>query len=89
MKAASAWQKYDNDLFQTGRLITSGLYVNIIMKDYIRTMLSLNRTDSVWGLDPRTKEGKNMFSNPAPEATGNQVSVEFNLIYRWHSALSK
>ncbi|KAF8856230.1 linoleate diol synthase [Acephala macrosclerotiorum] len=89
MKAESAWLKYDDDLFQTGRLITCGLYINIIMKDYVRTMLSLNRTDSVWGLDPRTKEGKNMFSNPAPEATGNQVSVEFNLIYRWHSALSQ
>jgi hypothetical protein len=59
------------------------------MKDYVRTILSLNRTDSAWGLDPRTKEGKNMFSSPAPEATGNQVSVEFNLIYRWHSALSE
>ncbi|KUJ09947.1 linoleate diol synthase [Mollisia scopiformis] len=89
IQVESAWQKYDNDLFQTGRLITCGLYINIIMKDYVRTMLSLNRTDSVWGLDPRTKEGQNMLSNPAPEATGNQVSVEFNLIYRWHSALSK
>ncbi|CZR65226.1 related to Linoleate diol synthase [Phialocephala subalpina] len=89
MKAESAWLKYDNDLFQTARLITCGLYVNIVMKDYVRTILALNRTDSVWGLDPRTKEGKNMFSNPAPEATGSQVSVEFNLIYRWHSALSQ
>lgn len=89
VKAESAWQKYDNDLFQTGRLITCGLYINIVMKDYVRTILSLNRTASAWGLDPRTKEGKNMFSSTAPEATGNQVSVEFNLIYRWHSALSE
>lgn len=25
----AAWTKYDNDLFQTGRLITCGLYINI------------------------------------------------------------
>jgi hypothetical protein len=30
----AAWKKYDNDLFQTGRLITCGLYANIILKDY-------------------------------------------------------
>ncbi|KAI1403187.1 linoleate diol synthase precursor [Hypoxylon fuscum] len=84
------WEKYDNDLFQTGRLITCGLYVNIILKDYVRTILNVNRSDSTWDLDPRTNEKKNALNrNPAPEATGNQVSVEFNLVYRWHSALSK
>ncbi|KAI0894095.1 linoleate diol synthase precursor [Annulohypoxylon nitens] len=84
------WKKYDNDLFQTGRLITCGLYVNIILKDYVRTILNLNRTSSTWSLDPRSHEKKNAFnSKPAAEATGNQVSVEFNLLYRWHSALSK
>ncbi|OTB12803.1 hypothetical protein K445DRAFT_369110 [Daldinia sp. EC12] len=83
------WKKYDNDLFQTGRLITCGLYINVILKDYVRTILNLNRSGSTWDLDPRTHEKKNIFNNsPAPEATGNQVSVEFNLIYRWHSALS-
>lgn len=84
----SAWKKYDEDLFQTGRLITCGLYVNIILKDYVRTILALNRTNSSWSLDPRTKDGKNMFSNGTPEGVGNQVSVEFNLIYRWHSVIS-
>jgi Animal haem peroxidase len=28
----SAHDKYDNDLFQTGRLITCGLYINIVLK---------------------------------------------------------
>ncbi|KAI1392148.1 linoleate diol synthase precursor [Hypoxylon trugodes] len=85
-----AWEKYDNDLFQTGRLITCGLYVNIILKDYVRTILNVNRSNSTWDLDPRTQETQSLFnSKPAPEATGNQVSVEFNLIYRWHSALSR
>lgn len=75
-------------MFQTGRLITCGLYVNIVLKDYVRTILALNRTNSSWSLDPRTKDGKNIFSNGSPEGVGNQVSVEFNVIYRWHSVIS-
>jgi len=64
----ASWDKYDNDLFQTGRLITCGLYVNCVLKDYVRTILNLNRSATKWDLDPRTTEG-----------TGNQVSAEFNL----------
>lgn len=85
----AAWEKYDNDLFQTGRLITCGLYVNIVLVDYVRTILNLNRVDSSWILDPRTEEGKSLLSKPTPEAVGNQVSVEFNLIYRWHCGMSQ
>ena len=75
----TAWDKYDNDLFQTGRLITCGLYANIILKDYVRTILSLNRTGTKWDLDPRTEQGKGVFNTPAAEGTGNSVSAEFNL----------
>lgn len=81
--------KYDNDLFQTGRLITCGLYVNCIMKDYVRTILNINRIDSTWSLDPRSKTRKGMFGGGGGEGNGNQVSVEFNLIYRWHSCISE
>lgn len=75
----SAWAKYDNDLFQTARLITCGLYINCILKDYVRTILSLNRTTSKWDLDPRTTEAKTLFNTPAAEGCGNQVSAEFNI----------
>lgn len=81
-KYEAAWKKYDNDLFQTGRLITCGLYVNIILIDYVRTILDLNRTDSNWQLNPRA-EVKDL-----PMGIGNQVSAEFNLVYRWHSTVS-
>ncbi|PYH96256.1 heme peroxidase [Aspergillus ellipticus CBS 707.79] len=86
---AEASATYDNDLFQTGRLITCGLYINIILKDYVRTILNINRTDSVWSLDPRADMKDGLLSNASPEATGNQVSAEFNLIYRWHSCISQ
>lgn len=98
----SALRKRDNDLFQTARLlsppsiveawpssdnicrITCGLYTNILLFDYLGTILALNRSKSGWNMDPRE-----VFSRvDIPTATGNQTSVEFNLIYRWHSAVS-
>ncbi|KAL5603616.1 hypothetical protein FOVSG1_006366 [Fusarium oxysporum f. sp. vasinfectum] len=82
--------KRDNDLFQTGRLITCGLYVNVILDDYLRTILNLNRNpvNSDWKLDPR-EDFDNVFDmEGAPREIGNQVSIEFNMIYRWHSAIS-
>ena len=81
--------EYDNALFQTGRLITGGLYVQCILKDYVRTILNLNRTNSPWDLDPRSASGKALFGQGAAEAGGNQVSAEFNLVYRWHSCVSQ
>ncbi|KAJ1708427.1 fatty acid oxygenase PpoC [Aspergillus flavus] len=84
-KAKKAWAKYDEDLFQTGRLITCGLYINITLYDYLRTIVNLNRVNSTWCLDPRAQMEGN---DPTPSGLGNQCSVEFNLAYRWHSAIS-
>nr|POE46917.1 psi-producing oxygenase a [Quercus suber] len=51
--------------------------------DYVRTILNLNRTDDNWQLNPRME-----FEGGPPRGTGNQVSAEFNLVYRWHAATS-
>ena len=68
--------------------VTCGLYVNIILNDYVRTILNLNRTNSTWTLDTR-KNFTNVFDqHGVPSGVGNQVSVEFNLVYRWHSSIS-
>ncbi|KAL2004333.1 hypothetical protein VTN02DRAFT_3127 [Thermoascus thermophilus] len=83
--AKKAWAKYDNDLFQTGRLITCGLYINIILNDYLRTIINLNRTNSTWTLDPRARMEK---TGATPSGLGNACSLEFNLAYRWHSTTS-
>ncbi|KIW24947.1 uncharacterized protein PV07_10625 [Cladophialophora immunda] len=85
----NAEKLYDEALFQTARLITTGLYANVILKDYVRTILNLNRVDSLWNLDPRSEEGNAIFGHKIPEATGNSVSAEFNLVYRWHSCVSE
>jgi cytochrome P450 len=78
-----AWRQLDENLFQTGRLITCGLYINIVLRDYVRTILNLNKTNYNWALDPRAD------IPGVPVAAGNQVSAEFNLVYRWHSAISE
>lgn len=87
--AKEAWAKYDNDLFQTGRLITCGLYINITLLDYLRTIVNLNRSNTTWTLDPRVDMAKVFGTDGTPRGVGNQVSAEFNLVYRWHSATSK
>jgi hypothetical protein len=88
MTEEKAQAKRDNDLFQTGRLITCGLYVNIILRDYVRVILNLNRTDTAWTLDPREQAYNAFDSEGIPKGIGNQVSMEFNLIYRWHATIS-
>ena len=84
----AAQLKLDNDLFQTGRLVTCGLYVNIILGDYVSTILNLYRSSSNWRLDPRSSFDDVFDMTGTPKGIGNQVSVEFNLIYRWHSTVS-
>lgn len=88
MTEEKAQAKRDNDLFQTGRLVTCGLYVNIILRDYVRVILNLNRSDTAWTLDPREQAFSVFDSEGIPKGVGNQVSMEFNLIYRWHATVS-
>ena len=76
-------EQYENDIFQTARLVTCGLYINIVLIDYVRTILNLNLTDSNWQLNPRLE-----YPGGPPLGAGNQVSAEFNLVYRWHAAIS-
>lgn len=83
------WAEHDENLFHTSRHITCGLYANIALRDYARTILDVQRLPSSWSLDPRKNNGDNLFETHLPEGNGNRVSVEFNLIYRWHSILSK
>jgi prostaglandin-endoperoxide synthase 1/linoleate 10R-lipoxygenase len=83
-KAAVAWKKYDNDLFQTARLVTSGLYINITLVDYVRNIVNLNRSNTTWTLDPRQEMGRDAGTMKGVErGTGSMVSAEFNLCYRY------
>ncbi|KAK5995433.1 Linoleate 10R-lipoxygenase [Cladobotryum mycophilum] len=89
-EAAAAWKKYDEELFQTARLVTSGLYINITLVDYVRNIINLNRADTEWTLDPRQASGIDVGTKQGSErGVGNSVSAEFNLCYRWHSCISE
>ncbi|KAL5627788.1 hypothetical protein BROUX41_002536 [Berkeleyomyces rouxiae] len=85
----AAWKKQDEELFQVARLVTSGLYINITLVDYVRNIINLNRVDTNWTLDPRQEMGPQVGTRAgADRGTGNSVSAEFNLCYRWHSCIS-
>ena len=72
--------------------VTCGLYVNVILNDYLRTILNLNQNtanpNSNWTLDPRLNFSNVFDASGTPRGIGNQVSAEFNMIYRWHAAIS-
>ncbi|KAI0534535.1 heme peroxidase [Xylaria digitata] len=86
---AKALAKQDHDLFNTARLIVGGLYVNISLHDYLRAITNTHHTSSDWTLDPRVDITKQYDGEGVPRGVGNQVSVEFNLMYRFHSCISK
>ena len=79
--------KLDEDLFQTTRLITCGLYINIAIHDYLRCLMRKHAEFTSWTLDPRLE--MSIFNKDTIQrGIGNQVTVEFNVLYRFHSPLS-
>ncbi|KAM5353671.1 hypothetical protein ACJ41O_000321 [Fusarium nematophilum] len=86
---AKAVAKQDHDLFNVARLIVGGLYINICLHDYLRAITNTHHSKSDWTLDPRVEIGKQFDADGVPRGVGNQVSVEFNLLYRFHSCISK
>ncbi len=81
-------KKRDEALFQTARLINERTYVNIVLHDYLRVILGINRVESSWTLDPLQDFLNVGTGGNIPVATGNQCSLEFNFLYRWHNAIS-
>jgi len=58
------------------------------LHDYLRGITNTHHSASTWTLDPRVEIGKHFLDDGTPRGIGNQVSVEFNLLYRFHSAIS-
>ncbi|GAA5912247.1 hypothetical protein JCM6882_005206 [Rhodosporidiobolus microsporus] len=80
-------KKQDERLFQQGRLVNCGWFLNIIVQDYIRTILNINRTESLWSLAPNGAS-RGFPGGWTDRGVGNGVSAEFNMVYRWHSSIS-
>lgn len=83
-----ALTKQDEDLFQTARLITNGLYIQICLHDYLRGLTNAHHSTTDWTLDPRIDVDRMFDAEGVPKGVGNQVSAEFNLLYRFHSVIS-
>ncbi|MBV9968546.1 MAG: hypothetical protein JO228_01065 [Xanthobacteraceae bacterium] len=72
---AKAQPKWDDDrLFETARLVNIRQVLGIVVNDYIRHIGG----SFPFALDRSFAEGKRWYRT-------NRVSIEFNLLYRWHS----
>jgi len=78
----------DDEIFERARLVNCGYFMQIILRDYIGVILGLVRDGTPWRLDPLTFV-RNYQHEILPRGEGNVVSVEFNLLYTWHSSLSR
>jgi hypothetical protein len=79
-----ALKKQDDDIFNRARLINCAFFMNAILGDYLSGILGTFREASEWCLNPleEIRKGGRTVVN---RAEGNQVTVEFNLLYRVRS----
>ncbi|THH14008.1 hypothetical protein EW146_g6268 [Bondarzewia mesenterica] len=78
----------DEEIFQRARLVNTGYFMQIILRDYVGAILGLIRDGSSWRLDPLMNM-RDLDHEVAPRGEGNVVSIEFNLLYRWHATVSE
>ena len=81
----AAWVKLDDDLFNTARLITCGLYIQVAIHDYLRALMGFHQFNTNLTYEPRMDINHRSVSR----GLGNQVTVEFNLLYRFHCAITQ
>ncbi|KAJ7472240.1 heme peroxidase [Mycena galericulata] len=78
----------DDDIFNRARLVNCGYFMQIILGDYVGAILRLVEDGYSWRLDPLS-QSREVSHDLTPRGEGNVVSIEFNLLYRWHSCLSE
>ncbi|KDR70288.1 hypothetical protein GALMADRAFT_255194 [Galerina marginata CBS 339.88] len=83
----AARQAQDDEIFHRSRLVNCGYFMQIILGDYVGAILGLVRDGSDWRLNPLMTY-RDLSHDFVPTGQGNVVSVEFNLLYRWHATLS-
>ncbi|KAF8880494.1 heme peroxidase [Infundibulicybe gibba] len=85
--STAEYQAQDDEIFHRARLVNCGFFMQIILGDYVGAILGLARDECAWRLDPLMAM-RNSDHTVSPRGEGNVVSVEFNLMYRWHSTIS-
>ncbi|KAH7106072.1 heme peroxidase [Auriculariales sp. MPI-PUGE-AT-0066] len=84
----TAMNEQDDEIFNKARLVNCGYFMQVILGDYIGTITRTMADGSDWCLDP-LQTIRTAKHDLVPRGEGNVVSVEFNLLYRWHATLSK
>lgn len=68
--------------------ITCGLYINIILNDFVSTLVDIPELSTAWLLDPSVGGATESLAAEWTPAPGNQVSCEFSLISQCHMLMS-
>ena len=63
--------------------------MNITLHDYIRGITNVHHSTSTWTIEPRIEINNPDGLTKVERGVCNQVSAEFNLLYRFHSAISE
>ncbi|KZT00985.1 heme peroxidase [Laetiporus sulphureus 93-53] len=80
--------KQDEEIFQTARLVNCGHFMALIFGDYVAGFLGLGRDGCTWSMNPFDTIHKED-GDLVQRGTGNHVSVEFNVLYRWHATTAQ
>ena len=63
--------------------------MNISIHDYLRALMGFHQYNTSFTLEPRIAIDEAGKKDAVSRGIGNQVTVEFNLLYRFHCAISK
>ncbi|EGN97158.1 hypothetical protein SERLA73DRAFT_57758, partial [Serpula lacrymans var. lacrymans S7.3] len=76
-----------DEIFHRARLVNTAYFMQIVLRDYVGGILGLVRDGLEWRLNPLGWSSQE--SSQTPRGEGSSVSMEFNLMYRWHAAISE
>ncbi|KAG2059443.1 heme peroxidase [Suillus hirtellus] len=77
-----------DEIFHRARLVNTAFFMQIILTDYVGGILGLVRDGLTWRLNP-LQGFREQTHDVSPRGAGNAVSLEFNMLYRWHAAMSR
>jgi len=77
--------RQDEEIFQTAKLVNCGHFMSAIMGDYVASFLGSSEGCN-WNMNAFDIINKKNLK--VERGQGNQVSVEFNVLYRWHATVS-
>ncbi|MCZ6503484.1 MAG: cyclooxygenase [Gammaproteobacteria bacterium] len=71
-----SWREDDERLFQTARMINTGILLKLVVEDYINHIVGAK----VFSFDTGFAEKKDWYRTP-------WIALEFDLLYRWHGLI--